>query len=42
MMNSGGFRADAYIKAGPVTFGVIENMILDRVILKIVPAKILI
>jgi hypothetical protein len=34
MMNGGNFRMDTYIKAGPITFGVIENVIIDKVVVK--------
>ena len=33
---------DMMIEPGPVTFGVIENIITDTVIVKIVPAKVLV
>jgi 2',3'-cyclic-nucleotide 2'-phosphodiesterase (5'-nucleotidase family) len=42
MMNSGNFRMDCKIEAGAVTFGIIENIIMDGVIVKIIPAPILI
>ena len=42
MMNSGNFRMDCKIEPGPITFGTIENIILDTIIVKIVPASILI
>lgn len=42
MCNSGNFRMDTYIKPGPITFGVIENIITDNVVVKLVPGKILI
>jgi hypothetical protein len=42
MMNSGNFRMDTYIKAGPITFGVIENVITDRVVVKLVAGNILV
>jgi len=41
-MNSGNFRMDTVIKPGPITFGVIENVITDKVILKLVPGLVLI
>lgn len=40
-MNSGNFRMDTYIKAGPITFGVIENVITDKIVVKLVPGKTL-
>lgn len=42
MMNSGNFRMDTIIKPGPITFGVIENIITDTIVVKLVPANILI
>ena len=42
MMNAGNFRMDAYIKAGPITFGVIENIITDKVVVKLISAEILV
>jgi 2',3'-cyclic-nucleotide 2'-phosphodiesterase (5'-nucleotidase family) len=42
MMNSGNFRMDTYIKAGPITFGVIENIITDKIVVKLVPGRILV
>jgi 2',3'-cyclic-nucleotide 2'-phosphodiesterase (5'-nucleotidase family) len=42
MMNGGNFRMDAYIKAGPITFGVIENIITDKIVVKEVPGRILV
>lgn len=41
MMNSGNFRMDTLVKAGPITFGVIENIITDRIVVKIVPGHAL-
>jgi hypothetical protein len=32
---------DTYIKAGPITFGVIENIITDKVVVKLVPGRVL-
>jgi 2',3'-cyclic-nucleotide 2'-phosphodiesterase (5'-nucleotidase family) len=42
MMNAGNFRMDTLIKPGPITFGVIENIITDKVVVKLVPASVLI
>jgi 5'-nucleotidase len=42
MMNCGNFRMDTYIKAGPITFGVIENVITDKVVVKLVPGGVLV
>lgn len=42
MMNSGNFRMDTVIKPGPITFGVIENIITDTIVVKLVPAAVLI
>ena len=42
MCNSGNFRMDTYIKAGPITFGVIENVITDKIAVKLVRGDILI
>lgn len=33
-MNSGNFRADTYIAAGPVTYGVLTNIIQDEIVVK--------
>lgn len=33
-MNSGNFRADCYIPAGPVTFGILTNIIQDEIVVK--------
>jgi hypothetical protein len=40
-MNCGNFRMDTYIKTGPITFGVIENIITDKVVVKLVPGRVL-
>ena len=40
-MNSGNYRMDMMIEPGPVTFGVIENIITDTVIVLVVPAVVL-
>ena len=42
MMNSGNFRMDTLVKAGPITFGVIENIILDTIVVIKVSAPTLI
>ena len=42
MMNSGNFRMDTLVKAGPVTFGVIENIIIDTIVVIKVKAPSLI
>lgn len=42
MMNSGNFRMDTYVKAGPITFGVIENVITDKIVVKLVPGRVLV
>lgn len=41
-MNGGNFRMDTYIKTGPITFGVIENIITDKIVVKEVPGRILV
>jgi hypothetical protein len=33
-MNSGNFRMDCEIKEGPITFGVIDRVIEDNVVVK--------
>jgi len=33
---------DTYVKAGPITFGVIENIITDKIALRLVPGNLLI
>lgn len=42
MMNAGNFRMDTYIKAGPITFGVIENIISDTVVVVLAKGSVLI
>ena len=42
MMNSGNFRMDTLVQPGPITFGLIENIITDTIIVKILPAEVLI
>ena len=42
MINSGNFRMDCKIEPGPITFGIIENIILDPVIVKVLPSPVLI
>ena len=38
-MNCGNFRMDVYIKAGPVTYGALTNVIEDDIIVLLVPGK---
>lgn len=33
---------DTYLEAGPITFGVIENIITDTIVVKVVPAPVLV
>lgn len=33
-MNSGNFRADVFIPAGPVAFGLLTNIIQDQIVVK--------
>ena len=42
MMNSGNYRMDVEVKAGPVTFGVIENIISDTISVLKVPGRVLV
>lgn len=41
-MNSGNFRMDLLVKAGPITFGTITNVISDKIVLKEVSGEVLI
>ncbi len=41
-MNSGNFRMDCFIPAGPITVGTITNVISDSIVLKSVPGHVLI
>lgn len=39
LMNSGNFRADKYIPAGPVTYGLLTNVIQDEIVVLKVPGE---
>ncbi len=41
-MNAGNFRMDTYIKAGPITFGVIENIIFDTIVVVLAKGSVLV
>ena len=38
-MNSGNFRADVDVQPGPVTYGVLTNVIEDDIVIKKVPGS---
>ena len=41
-MTSGSLRMDMLIPPGPITFGLIENIITDTIVVKLVPGKTLV